>query len=470
MLFSSLTFLFIFLPLVLLFYIPGKQRWKNGTLLFFSLVFYAWGGVSLSAVLVLSILMNHLIGTQVRQKKRSWLVVGIVLNVTLLFTYKYLNFLIENIGLLGQQFDPAFRLQPLRIILPLGISFFTFHSISFLLDIYRKEETTRLRLADTALYICFFPQLVAGPIIRYHQIIGQIRERSVTLLKVNLGIQRFIVGLFKKVVLANSLGIIADAVMGADPDTLHPSAAWLGILAYTLQIYYDFSGYSDMAIGLGHLFGFDIPENFNYPYISRSIQDFWRRWHISLSSWFRDYVYIPLGGNRKGPARTYLNLSIVFLLTGFWHGATWNFVFWGAFHGFFLILERLFLGKLLEKLPRLVQWAYMLLIVLIGWIFFRLEDFGAAFQYIGILFSAAGPGAVTWNEFLDTEKIWMLSISLLFIGPVYGYIQHRLIKLPQPVRSFSSFAQVNMLLPLLFLYAVMLLCGSSYNPFIYFRF
>jgi alginate O-acetyltransferase complex protein AlgI len=470
MLFSSLTFLFIFLPLALLFYIPGKHRWKNGSLLFFSLLFYAWGGVSLSAILLLSIGMNHLIGTQVRQKKRAWLIAGIVLNVSLLFTYKYLNFLIENISLLGQQFDPGFHLKTLHMLLPLGISFFTFHSISFLLDIYRKEDTTKLRLADTALYICFFPQLVAGPIIRYHEIIGQIRERNVTLLKVNLGIQRFIAGLFKKVVLANSLGIIADAVMGADPGTLGPSAAWLGILAYTLQIYYDFSGYSDMAIGLGHLFGFDIPENFNYPYISRSIQDFWRRWHISLSSWFRDYVYIPLGGNRKGPARTYLNLSIVFLLTGFWHGATWSFVFWGAFHGFFLILERLFLGRLLERLPPVAQWTYTLLIVMIGWVFFRIEDFGTAFQYIGILFSPSSPGDIAWNEFLDNEKLWMLFISLLLAGPVYSYLQRVLEKLPKPVRLFGSFAQVNLLLPLLFLYAVMLLCGSSYNPFIYFRF
>lgn len=470
MLFSSLTFLFIFLPLVLLFYIPGKQRWKNGTLLLFSLLFYAWGGVSLSVILVLSICINHLIGTQVRQKKRNWLIAGIVLNVGLLVLFKYLTFLIENISLFGQLFDPGFKLQPLRIAMPLGISFFTFHSISFLLDIYRKEDTARLRLADTALYICFFPQLVAGPIIRYHEIIGQIRERTVTLLKFNLGIQRFIAGLFKKVVLANSLGILADSIIGTNPLTLQPSAAWLGILAYTLQLYYDFSGYSDMAIGLGNLFGFNIPENFNYPYIARSVQDFWRRWHISLSSWFRDYVYFPLGGNRKGPARTYLNLGIVFLLTGFWHGASWGFLFWGAFHGFFLILERLFLGKLLQKLPGLIQWAYMFFVVMIGLIFFRIEHLGDAFQYIGVLFSSAGPHNISWHEFLDTEKTWILAIGLLFIAPIYVYLQRGIAMLPKQIRAVGNFAQVNFLIPLLFLYAVMLLCGSSYNPFIYFRF
>jgi len=429
-----------------------------------SLLFYAWGGVSYSVVLILSILLNFFIGRKVRGHNKKWLIAGIVLNLLILITFKYAGFFIENISALLQ-----LHIKKFNIPLPLGVSFFTFHGISFLTDIYRSEKREPIRLDETTLYICFFPQLVAGPIIRYHDIIYQIRTRTITLLGVNTGIQRFILGLFKKVVIANTAGALADQIMNVNAELLSSPAAWLGILAYTVQIYYDFSGYSDMAIGLGSMFGFKIPENFNYPYIASSIQEFWRRWHISLSTWFRDYVYIPLGGNRKGKFRTYLNLSIIFILTGFWHGATWSFVFWGVFHGFFMIMERLFLGDALKRIPAFAGWVYTMLVVMIAWVFFRIETFDAALDYVKLLFSFKGEG-ITLLENLDIEKIMVLAIAILFSMPFYPKLVE---KLETPSTRFSPaflFFRMNILIPLLFLYSVMVLCGSTYNPFIYYRF
>jgi len=429
-----------------------------------SLLFYAWGGVSYSVVLILSILLNFFIGRKVRGHNKKWLIAGIVLNLLILITFKYAGFFIENISALLQ-----LNIKKINIPLPLGVSFFTFHGISFLTDIYRSEKREPIRLDETTLYICFFPQLVAGPIIRYHDIIYQIRTRTITLLGVNTGIQRFILGLFKKVVIANTAGALADQIMNVNAELLSSPAAWLGILAYTVQIYYDFSGYSDMAIGLGSMFGFKIPENFNYPYIASSIQEFWRRWHISLSTWFRDYVYIPLGGNRKGKFRTYFNLSIIFILTGFWHGATWSFVFWGVFHGFFMIMERLFLGDILKKIPAFAGWIYTMLVVMIAWVFFRIETFDAALDYVKLLFSFKGEG-ITLLENLDIEKIMVLTIAILFSMPFYPKLVEKLEVPSTRLSSAFLFVRMNILIPLLFLYSVMVLCGSTYNPFIYYRF
>ncbi|MBN9292572.1 MAG: MBOAT family protein [Flavobacteriia bacterium] len=465
MIFSSLTFLIIFLPIVFVLY-SGRNNniWKNGVLMITSLLFYAWGGVSYSVVLILSILLNFFIGRKVRGHNKKWLIAGIVLNLLILITFKYAGFFIENISALLQ-----LNIKKINIPLPLGVSFFTFHGISFLTDIYRSEKREPIRLDETTLYICFFPQLVAGPIIRYHDIIYQIRTRTITLLGVNTGIQRFILGLFKKVVIANTAGALADQIMNVNAELLSSPAAWLGILAYTVQIYYDFSGYSDMAIGLGSMFGFKIPENFNYPYIASSIQEFWRRWHISLSTWFRDYVYIPLGGNRKGKFRTYFNLSIIFILTGFWHGATWSFVFWGVFHGFFMIMERLFLGDILKKIPAFAGWIYTMLVVMIAWVFFRIETFDAALDYVKLLFSFKGEG-ITLLENLDIEKIMVLTIAILFSMPFYPKLVEKLEVPSTRLSSAFLFVRMNILIPLLFLYSVMVLCGSTYNPFIYYRF
>lgn len=464
MLFSSLTFLIVFLPLVFVLYAGGNNIWKNSVLMVTSLIFYAWGGVSYSIILVLSILLNFFIGRKVRKHRKGWLIAGVVLNLAILVTFKYLDFFIENLNLL---FDAGIPLT--KIPLPLGVSFFTFHGISFLTDIYRSEKEEPIRLDETTLYICFFPQLVAGPIIRYHDIIDQIRTRTITLTGLNHGIQRFILGLFKKVVIANSVGALADQIMNENPGDLSSPAAWLGIIAYTLQIYYDFSGYSDMAIGLGSMLGFRIPENFNYPYIASSIQEFWRRWHISLSTWFRDYLYIPLGGNRKGNTRTYINLGIIFILTGFWHGATWSFVFWGVFHGFFMIIERLFLGDLLKKIPSVIGWIYTMLVVMIAWVFFRIESFPEAFEYAQLLFSFKTEG-ITSLENLDNEKIVTLFTALLFSIPFYPAISARIDLSTNRLVKGLAFVKMNLLIPALFLYSVMILCGSTYNPFIYFRF
>ena len=464
MLFSSLTFLIIFLPIVFVLYSGGRNLWKNSVLMLTSLIFYAWGGVSYSIVLILSILLNFFIGKKVRKHKKGWLIAGIILNLLVLVTFKYLDFFIENLNLLFHSEIPL-----AKIPLPLGISFFTFHGISFLTDIYRSEKEEPIRLDETTLYICFFPQLVAGPIIRYHDIIDQIRTRTITLIGVNHGIQRFILGLFKKVVIANTVGALADQIMNESPGDLSSPAAWLGIIAYTLQIYYDFSGYSDMAIGLGSMLGFRIPENFNYPYIASSIQEFWRRWHISLSTWFRDYVYIPLGGNRKGNIRTYVNLATIFILTGFWHGATWSFVFWGVFHGLFMILERLFLGDLLKKIPSVFGWIYTMLVVIIAWVFFRIESFPVALEYSKLLFSFKTEG-ITLLENLDNEKLIVLFIAILFATPVYPKIFNRIDTSTSKLAAGILFLRMNIIIPVLFLYSVMLLCGSTYNPFIYFRF
>lgn len=464
MLFSSLTFLIIFLPIVFVLYSGGNNLWKNSVLMLTSLLFYAWGGVSYSIVLILSILLNFFIGRKVRKHKKGWLILGIILNLLVLVTFKYLDFFIENLNLLFHSEIPL-----AKIPLPLGVSFFTFHGISFLTDIYRSEKEEPIRLDETTLYICFFPQLVAGPIIRYHDIIDQIRTRTITLIGVNQGVQRFILGLFKKVVIANTVGALADQIMNENPGDLSSPAAWLGIIAYTLQIYYDFSGYSDMAIGLGSMLGFRIPENFNYPYIASSIQEFWRRWHISLSTWFRDYVYISLGGNRKGNIRTYVNLAIIFILTGFWHGATWSFVFWGVFHGFFMILERLFLGNLLKKIPSVFGWIYTMLVVIIAWVFFRIESFPVAVEYSQLLFSFKTEG-ITLLENLDNEKLIILFIGILFALPVYPKIFSKIDTSASKLAVGITFLRMNIIIPILFLYAVMILCGSTYNPFIYFRF
>lgn len=472
MLFSSLTFLFVFLPgSILLYYIfPKKQR--NILLLILSLIFFAWGGVSNTILFVLSIIVNFYFAQRINasEKRKNWLIVGLIFNITILVLFKYLNFFIENINglshLLGSS-DEAL-IHPLKIILPLGISFYTFHQMSMLWDIYRRPEPIQFRFLESALYVSFFPQLIAGPIVRYKDIIDQIRSRNESIKLFTEGIERFILGLFKKVVLANTCAAIADSVLSYDIGLLTPSAAWLGILAYTLQIFFDFSGYSDMAIGLAKMFGFRLLENFNLPYMAKSIQEFWRRWHISLSSWFRDYVYIPLGGNRISEQRTYVNLILVFLLTGFWHGATWSFIFWGIFHGIFIILERIGLSKLLTKLPGIFSWSYTMLVVIIGWVFFRIEDFSDAVQYTEKLFGGGAVGQLKFNYFLNNENLVILIISMLISIRFFIFNDPISDKIKAFIQKMTFVRQTVLLV--LFLYAVILLNSGSYNPFIYFQF
>ncbi|MGD8338870.1 MAG: MBOAT family protein, partial [Desulfobacterales bacterium] len=378
MLFSSIIFLFQFLPLCLLLYFLAGKRLRNLLLLIASLVFYAWGESYYVLLMLVSILVNYLCGLMIdryrgRQAARGFLIAAIAFNVLSISVFKYANFLVDNLNTLLSQIGAGpIELAPIH--LPIGISFFTFQAMSYAVDVYRRDAPVQRNPLNIGLYIALFPQLIAGPIIRYHDIAAQLIRRRVRLDDLSYGIERFVVGLGKKVLIANQVAIIADQVFSFPYETLTPGVAWLGVLCYTLQIYFDFSGYSDMAIGIGRMFGFHFLENFNYPYISRSIREFWRRWHISLSSWFRDYLYIPLGGNHRGPLRTYLNLLIVFFLCGLWHGASWNFVIWGLLHGLFLVIERLGFEKILNRWWSPLRYLYVMLVVCTGWVFFRAEN------------------------------------------------------------------------------------------------
>jgi alginate O-acetyltransferase complex protein AlgI len=483
MLFSSPIFLFYFLPIVIIGYYLFRGNWRNVFLFISSLVFFAWGGVSYSILLIGSIVMNYFMGLLVgknpgTKRSKNMLIIGVSLNLLLLVIFKYANFIIENLNF----WLDFLKIPPIEndsIILPVGISFYTFQSLSYLVDIYRKETPMQKNILRLGLYISLFPQLIAGPIVRYIDIAAQLEKREVSIEKFSYGVQRFITGLAKKVLLANSFGYVADNIFTIIPSDLSSMSAWLGVIAYTFQIYFDFSGYSDMAIGLGSIFGFRILENFNFPYISRSIKEFWRRWHISLSTWFRDYLYIPLGGNRLGTRRTYINLIIVFFLTGLWHGASWNFVAWGLLHGFFLVLERLGGDRLLQKLWKPFQHIYTLAVVVFAWVLFRADDFQYAWGYykamLGLNDSHSGMYEIA--KFMNPEFLVVLIIGTLASVMVFkklriyidGFLsdQHggRLIAMQ------STFT----ILMILFYFGLFVLCSmyllsNTYNPFIYYRF
>jgi len=477
MLFSSLIFLYGFLPIVwlLVWITPAKAR--NTILLLASLVFYAWGGVSYLAVLVLSILMNYGFGRWLgayrgRAGASRILMIGVGLNLVLLFAFKYAVFFLDQLNA-GLSIIGREVMNLPEIALPLGISFFTFQAISYLVDVYRAETPVQKRLDRLGLYIALFPQLIAGPIVRYHDIEKQLGERTWSWDNMAQGIERFIFGLAKKVLLANNFALLADEIFAVNPASLGMPVAWLGVVVYSLQIYFDFSGYSDMAIGLGRMFGFVIPENFNFPYIARSIREFWRRWHISLSQWFRDYLYIPLGGNRKSSSRTHFNLFIVFLLTGFWHGASWTFIIWGLVHGFFMILERKGLGEWLKKRPNWVAHFYSLWVVGLAWVLFRAESLTYALAYYKSLFDLgeATDFRLDILPYLDWEFRGALVIGLLACTPFFRKGAEWLNKQLSAVRLIAI-GEVGGAVFLLFLFfwCTMHLASSSYNPFIYFRF
>jgi alginate O-acetyltransferase complex protein AlgI len=472
MVFSSTVFLFIFLPLVLIINFLLKHEYRNLFLLLSSLIFYAWGEGILVLLMLFSIVINYVAGLSIayylkRKSKITKAVLGVSIaaNLGLLFYYKYANFLVEIVQKLGLCLEYNHK----SIILPIGISFFTFQGISYLIDVFRKETLVQDNLLHLGLYISFFPQLIAGPIVRYHDIVEEIREREINISLFSDGAIRFIRGLAKKVVIANSAALIADQVFSLPSGEISIGSAWLGILCYTIQIYFDFSGYSDMAIGLGKMLGFNFKENFNYPYISRSIQEFWRRWHISLSRWFRDYLYISLGGNRKGLYRTYINLIIVFFITGLWHGASWNFIFWGLFHGLFLILERSKVFNI-KKWPAIIQHTYVLLVVLVGWVFFRAETMPEALTYLGSMLGLANGGNVTALIYVNPYSITMILLALIFAMPIRVWMNDYVNK--------SEFSSLNKIYQIgvycfhigLFLLSIIELAQSNYNPFIYFRF
>jgi alginate O-acetyltransferase complex protein AlgI len=383
MLFSSTLFLFYFLPsLLLLYFLAPTIKIKNHVLLLFSFVFFAWGGVSFTLILILSISFNFFIGKLVeKHETKFYLILGIAGNVLALVVFKYADFLISNINVVFSAFHIKHVSSP-GLILPIGISFYTFHSISYIIDVYTKKSPAQRNIFNMALYIVLFTQLIAGPIIRYNVFSPQLFGRNINFEKFANGVERFIVGLGKKVLIANTIGRIADAAFSQNISEMDAILSWTGILCYTFQIYFDFSGYSDMAIGLSKIFGFEFPENFNKPYTSISIRDFWRRWHISLSSFFRDYLYIPLGGNQKGKRRTYINLIIVFFLTGLWHGANYTFIAWGLIHGGFLLLERGGLERTLQKIPVFLQRLYAFLIVVLAWVPFRSDNISYSSHFL----------------------------------------------------------------------------------------
>ncbi|MEM7372840.1 MAG: MBOAT family protein [Bacteroidota bacterium] len=470
MVFSSLVFLFLFLPVILLGHAVIPHPWRNYFLLVGSLIFLAWGGIELSVLLLISIGINYLcgrlIGRQMDQKgsAKAALGFGIALNLLLLGTFKYANFLVENLNLLLGKLNMEALPDP-GIVLPIGISFYTFQAISYLVDVYRKETPVQRHIGHLALYIALFPQLIAGPIVRYESIHLSLSNRRVTPDMYAEGIRRFLIGLGKKVLIANPLAYIVDTIFALPPDGISTSLAWVGALGYTFQIFFDFSGYSDMAIGLGNMLGFRFPENFNLPYLSTSIREFWQRWHMSLSSWFRDYLYIPLGGNRKGGRRTVLNLWIVFLLTGLWHGASWNFVLWGMWHGLFLSLERI--GKV-TPFPgvKLMRGVFTFWVVVMGWVLFRAPDIGFAWEYLQAMYLPQSLAKPFHWEWVFNRETFLVAILAIFFGFGGG---KRLLSVKGSGTTLFRVGEVLLLLGI-FLLSIAYLVAESYNPFIYFRF
>lgn len=484
MIFSSIFFLFFFLPVVLLFYYSVNTRLKNLVLLAASLLFYAWGEMGYVLLMLFSISLNYFFGLwlerarRMGQSRRIILGLGVGLNLAPLVFFKYANFIVDNLsGLTVAMGLPALALAPIH--LPIGISFFTFQAISYIIDVYRQETEVQKKFSNLALYIALFPQLIAGPIVRYHDVARQLAKRSVDIVDFHYGVQRFITGLGKKVLIANNVGAVADHIFGLPSETMPAGLLWLGIVSYTLQIYYDFSGYSDMAIGLGRMFGFRFLENFQHPYAAVSMQDFWRRWHISLSSWFKDYLYIPLGGNRKGSVRTYVNLLTVFFLCGLWHGASWNFVFWGVYHGFFLILERRGLAKILLRMPRFFQHCYAILVFTVGWVFFNSSSMPQAIQYLsGLVLNFNLPPYLDAQLFsaINVEFYGALGLGLLFSWPIVPFLSNIGTRIRErgkvPNLVYATLVNVGFLAWIAFvaIYSSAQLVSGTHNPFLYFRF
>lgn len=461
MVFSTPIFLFLFLPavLVLNYIIPKKYiAAKNVVLLIASLFFYAWGEPKNVLLMLLSIAVNYVCGLLLgrfdsdEKKRKVVLWASVVFNLGLLFFFKYFSFVTGGLF-------PVIKL-------PIGISFFTFQIMSYTIDVYRRSVEPQKNLVKLALYISLFPQLIAGPIVRYIDVEKQLTYRECTAEKTARGMIRFSMGLAKKVIVSNTVAAICDGIFGST-NTVPAFTAWVGVICYALQIYFDFSGYSDMAIGMGHMLGFDFLENFNYPYVSCSVQEFWRRWHISLSSWFRDYLYIPLGGNRRGKVRTYINLIIVFACTGLWHGASFSFIVWGLWHGLFLVIERLGFKKALDKLPKFIGWIYTMLVVLVGWVFFRADTLSAAMKYLGEMFSFTGGVSNGMAQF-DNLSFIITVIAIVLCTPVYQFLKGKLEKTEGGKKA--AFVIGAVLATGLFILSVIFLTGSGYNPFIYFRF
>lgn len=471
MVFSSLNFMYLFLPVcLLLYFILRSIKARNYLLLAMSLLFYAWGEPKWIILMIVTTLIDYGAGLLVDkyrgQKLAKWALAGsVVITLSFLAVFKYLGFFNQN---LNQIFGAELPTQIFN--LPIGISFYTFQAITYVVDVYRGKAQVQRSYANLLLYVALFPQLIAGPIVRYTDIAAQLENRETTLPVFSKGITRFVTGLGKKVLLANIAGQVATSLIGGDLSQASVLGAWLGIFAYTFQIYFDFSGYSDMAIGLGHMFGFTYVENFNYPYISKSITEFWRRWHISLSTFFRDYVYIPLGGNRRHQLR---NMFIVWALTGLWHGASWNFVLWGLYYFVFLAIEKLFLGKFLEKLPAVVGHVYALFIIVVGWVFFYFDDVSRLGQMLKLMFGFSGQaGVLPTDTILLKNHLVFFLVAIIACIPVSKLVKALLIRFSRRGTAQEAIAgAVGIVYDVaLLFFSTAALVGASYNPFLYFRF
>ena len=464
MLFSSIPFLYYFLPLVLVCYFCVPFRWKNFILLFFSLIFYSWGEPRYIFLMVLSILLGYIEGILIERKKHSRLILAgaCCIHLGLLMYFKYIDFLIGNLNAIGLSI-PLFH-----IALPIGISFYTFQILSYLIDVYRKDCTAQTNLISFGAYVSMFPQLIAGPIVRYADIEEQLKMRKVTLRKLGQGSMYFIIGLAKKVIIANSTGAVFEEVAAMSTGSLSVLTAWVGVFSYAFQIYFDFSGYSDMAIGLGKMFGFEFKKNFDHPYVSKSATEFWRRWHISLGTWFREYVYIPLGGNRCSVSRNIFNLMVVWTLTGMWHGAAWNFVAWGVYYGVILVMEKYVWGASVEQLPKPVQHIYAGAVILVGWVFFFSPSLGYALRYLWAMIGGGSGIADAQGAFLLFTH-WLLFVIAAVGSTAYGR------KLLNNAVRFSANRTVRMTVGAvlyigIFFLSVAFLVTDTFNPFLYFRF
>lgn len=467
MLFSSISFLYIFLPIVLgLYYIAPKQ-FKNMVLLVSSLFFYFYGEPIYIFLMIFSILSGYLHGLWIEKMRNSKhhklpMISSIVVSIGLLVYFKYSDFIISNINSLFSNDIPL-----LKLALPIGISFYTFQILSYTIDVYRENAKVQKNILDFATYVCLFPQLIAGPIVRYTTIEEELTGRTHSLEKVSYGIKRFIIGLSKKVLLANTLGEVVDIFSKTNEKSV--LFYWLAGVSFSLQIYFDFSGYSDMGIGLGKIFGFNFLENFNYPYISKSITEFWRRWHISLGTWFRDYVYIPLGGNRVSVLKWIRNILVVWFLTGLWHGAQWNFIFWGLYFAFFLLLEKFFLKKILEKLPQVISHIYTIFTLIIGFVLFNAQSMYEALENIKGMFGLTGESI--WNMesiYYFKSYIGVIIIGIIASTPIVSVINERLKKTKNGEKLVDIIHIV--VLPILLLVSTGYLIDGSFNPFLYFRF
>ena len=473
MVFSSTFFLLYFLPIFLLAYYATPKAYKNYIILIASTFFYMWGAPKFLFVLLGSIVIDFFLAKKIfsakPQHKKLYLIISIVLNTGILLYFKYANFFVENINELFLTLGIA-ELSWISVALPIGISFFTFHELSYIIDVYRGVKPPLQKISDYAVYILLFPQLVAGPIIRFSEISDQIQDRKnqLNIDSAIIGGFRFAIGLAKKVLIANTLGLEADRIFALPLDQLTFISSWVGALAYTFQIYFDFSGYSDMAIGLARMMGFVFPENFDNPYISKSITEFWRRWHMSLGRWMRDYLYVSLGGNRVSKTRLYFNLWVVFLISGFWHGAEWTFLIWGAYHGFFLVIERLFLAPFLEKTVTPIRILYSFIVVIIGWVFFRANSIDQATSFLANMFTFSIPKS-TFTSDIKTITFFILAIVFCFMAawPKIESTETKIFVFNNKPIAVFSYVIITFVLMVV---SIGYITASAFNPFIYFRF